>query len=193
VTRTVEPTPAGRRVRAAADALFYERGIRAVGVAEIAQFSGVAKPNLYRNFESKDGLVVAYLDDHSVADLDVVAAARDAHPDDPREQLRFVVATAAQEMRAPGYRGCPLANAAVEYPDREHPIRVRVDEHKSAFLQSLVAIAAQTTADSAEEVALALVMLMDGAGSSAQLFPGTAAADVLLTAADAVLDAYLGS
>ena len=48
-------------LRVAAD-LFYRKGIRAVGVEEIVKQAGVAKISLYRNFESKDDLVVAYLE-----------------------------------------------------------------------------------------------------------------------------------
>jgi AcrR family transcriptional regulator len=115
MTTSFEPTPAGRRVWDAANSLFYERGIRAVGVAEIVESSGVAKPSLYRNFESKDLLVVAYLNEHSESDLQIVPAARAAHPGDPRAQLQYIVAKTAAKISAPGYRGCPLANAAIEF------------------------------------------------------------------------------
>ena len=54
-------TPAGQKIWRSARELFYRDGIRAVGVAEIADHSGVAKPNIYRNFASKEALVVAYL------------------------------------------------------------------------------------------------------------------------------------
>lgn len=64
--------PAGRKVWDAANSLFYERGIGAVGVAEVAASSGVANQVCIRNFESKDGLVVAYPDEHSDSDLYVV-------------------------------------------------------------------------------------------------------------------------
>lgn len=186
-----DPTPAGRRVWDAANSLFYERGIRAVGVAEIAASSGVAKPGLYRNFESKDGLVVAYLDKHSASDRDIVAAARQSHPDDPREQLRSIAAAAAAKIGAPGFRGCPLANAAIEFPDRDHPIRARVDEHKASFLRGLTEIATHITADKAEDLAFSLAMLLEGASCSAQIFSGAQAARALITTADAVIDAYV--
>jgi len=185
-----DPTPAGRRVWDAANSLFYERGIRAVGVAEIAATSGVAKPSLYRNFESKDGLVVAYLNEHSASDLHIVTEARAAHPDDPREQLRSIVSAVADKINAPDYRGCPLANAAIEFPDRDHPIRRRVDEHKSSFLRSLTDIAAHINADAAQDLAFALSMLLEGASCSAQIFSGAQSARALITTADAIIDTY---
>ena len=188
--RSSELTPAGRRVRDAANTLFYERGIRAVGVAEIAESSGVAKPSLYRNFESKDGLVVAYLNDHSASDLQVVNAARGAFPGDPREQLRHIVAATARKIGAQGYRGCPLANAAIEYPDRDHPIRLRVDAHKATFLRGLLDIAADVAAEASEELAFSIVMLLEGASCSAQIFSGSQCASILIKTADSIIEAY---
>jgi AcrR family transcriptional regulator len=41
--------------------LFARRGIRAVGIDEVIDRAGVAKATLYRHFQSKDDLVVAFL------------------------------------------------------------------------------------------------------------------------------------
>ena len=42
--------------------LFSRQGTRAVGVDTIIAGSGVAKMTLYRNFASKDDLIVAFLE-----------------------------------------------------------------------------------------------------------------------------------
>src|SRR3954471_16517615 len=55
-------TPAGERILAAASTLFYERGIRAVGVDTIADAAEVTKKTLYDRFGSKDRLIAAYLE-----------------------------------------------------------------------------------------------------------------------------------
>ncbi len=41
--------------------MFYEEGIRAVGVDAIAERADVSKVSLYKNFGSKDRLVAEYL------------------------------------------------------------------------------------------------------------------------------------
>jgi AcrR family transcriptional regulator len=51
----------GERILAAADKLFYEQGIRAVGVDTIAAQAGVSKRTLYNYYPTKDGLIAAYL------------------------------------------------------------------------------------------------------------------------------------
>ena len=49
------------RILAAADKLFYEQGIRAVGVDSIAAEAGVSKRTLYNYYPTKDDLIAAYL------------------------------------------------------------------------------------------------------------------------------------
>jgi AcrR family transcriptional regulator len=54
--------PEGReRILAAATALFYVNGVRAVGMAEVVAAAGCGKNMLYRHFPSKAALVAAYL------------------------------------------------------------------------------------------------------------------------------------
>ena len=48
------------RIRESAQELFYNEGIRAIGVDEIVNRAGVTKPSLYRSFASKDELAAAY-------------------------------------------------------------------------------------------------------------------------------------
>ena len=45
----------------AAQDLFYREGIRAIGVDAVVERAGVNKMSLYRQFSSKEELVVAYL------------------------------------------------------------------------------------------------------------------------------------
>lgn len=185
------PTAAGRRVQEVARRLLYERGIRAVGVAEIVESSGVTKPSLYRNFESKAGLVVAYLNEQAAVDLEVVALAQAAHPNSPREQIRYIVSATGAKIAAPGYRGCPLANAAIEFPDRSHPIRVRVDEHKRSFLQMLTRVTGRLVPENPDELAFALAMLLEGASSTAQLYSAPQTIRALAASADAIVESHL--
>ena len=51
----------GERILAAADKLFYEQGIRAVGVDTIAAEAGVSKRTLYNYYPTKDDIIAEYL------------------------------------------------------------------------------------------------------------------------------------
>ena len=49
------------RIVASAQDLFHRHGIRGVGVETIAEAAGTNKMTLYRHFESKDELILEYL------------------------------------------------------------------------------------------------------------------------------------
>ena len=55
----VRPKPARQRIFDAARELFYQQGIRAVGVDAIALQASATKMSLYRAFPGKDELLVA--------------------------------------------------------------------------------------------------------------------------------------
>ena len=60
------PTAAVRaRILETACTLFYQHGVRAVGVDLVVEKAGVAKTSLYRHFRTKDDLIAA-LDRKSV-------------------------------------------------------------------------------------------------------------------------------
>src|SRR3982074_2887745 len=50
------------RILETASALFYRRGVRAVGVDLVVEEAGVAKTSLYRHFRTKDDLIAAFLE-----------------------------------------------------------------------------------------------------------------------------------
>src|SRR6185437_13687935 len=71
-----ESSEVRQRILDTASALFYARGVRAVGVDLVVEASGVAKTSLYRHFRTKDDLIVAFLereDDEFWAQWDGVA------------------------------------------------------------------------------------------------------------------------
>ena len=61
ICRQHEKPTMKERILETADRLFYQRGIRAVGVDTIAAEIGISKRTLYNHFPSKDELIAAYL------------------------------------------------------------------------------------------------------------------------------------
>lgn len=84
---TARPGGARERILESAFALFYARGIRAVGVDLIIAQSGVAKATFYKHFPSKDDLVVAYLDKVDAVWSGQLKDAAEAAGPDPADQL----------------------------------------------------------------------------------------------------------
>src|SRR5882757_9879231 len=115
------------RILLAARDLFHRYGIRGVGVETIAEAAGTNKMTLYRHFDSKDDLIVAYL--RGVA-AEVDEMWRDFerdHPGDMQGQLKAWL-ICAEECVTSDERGCDLANAAVELTAADRPGRRTIDE-----------------------------------------------------------------
>ncbi|PZF80465.1 TetR/AcrR family transcriptional regulator, partial [Jiangella anatolica] len=109
------PTPdAWERILEAAGRLFDTHGVHAVGMQQIIDEVGVGKQLLYREFPSKDALIVAYLQYRTRDWQGVVDGARE-RADDPAEQLVEIVRSV--QRSTPGTRGCPLRNTHAEFPD----------------------------------------------------------------------------
>jgi AcrR family transcriptional regulator len=183
---------AADRIRETARELFYRQGIRAVGVEQIVTEAGVTKPSLYRAFASKDELAAAYLRDYGRSFFERFHAAIAAHPGDPRAQVLAWIEGLAERAARPGYRGCGLTNAAVEYPDPSHPAHVAAAEHKRQFRDVLAEMARAMGARDPEALGDGLMLLMEGAYATAQLFGPSGPARNILAAAEALIDAQTG-
>ncbi|QYJ16699.1 hypothetical protein Rxycam_02534 [Rubrobacter xylanophilus DSM 9941] len=156
-------SPAAERILRAASRLFYEEGIRAVGVDAIVERAGVSKVTLYKNFGSKDELVVAYLrrrDERWRALLDAVTAGYA----DPAERLLAVFDAYGEYLfTEEGSRGCAFINACAEFPDPDHPVRAVVREHKDGLRDHLAALAAEAGFEDPGTLAERLLILLEGA------------------------------
>lgn len=112
--------PDGRdRILDVAARLFYEQGIRAVGMKQIIDEAGSGKSLLYGHFATKDDLVEAYLA-RAAARLERSSArALQAAGDDPGDRIVALVTEAGHRVLRPGGRGCPFRNYLVEFPDSD--------------------------------------------------------------------------
>jgi AcrR family transcriptional regulator len=161
------------RLLSTASGLFYREGIRAVGVERILTEAPATRATFYRHFPSKEDLVLAYLrgvDAHTRAD--VHAAVESASS--PAEALRAIGAGVADDLTAPGFRGCAFLKAAAEYPDPHDPVRQVVLEHRAWFLTTLTELFGQVFGTSPrrgrpEHAAQHFVMMRDGVMAGADL------------------------
>ncbi|MGE3992716.1 TetR/AcrR family transcriptional regulator [Pseudorhodoplanes sp.] len=158
-----EKLPPRERIVAAARDLFYRNGIRAVGVEAIAEAAGTNKMTLYRHFESKDALVAEYLRGLAAEKHDIWSTIEAAHPDDPYAQLEAWLIEAAEHVSDPKSRGCALANAAVELPEKQHPARCVIEQCKQDSRENLAALCRRAGATRPELLADQLFMLLEGA------------------------------
>lgn len=194
-SRSVDPATPTESVRDrilnTARDLFYRNGVQAVGVDTVVAQSGVAKTSLYRWFPSKDALIVAVLQKEAEerwAGWDYTAARSGT---DPRERLRAQLAGIVRYVTGPKYRGCPFMNVTAEFADPLHPARAVAREMMEELRRRVRALVDPLNVRNPEELTDQIVMLIDGAFSSAQVFGKEGPHLMLVTAADALVEAQL--
>ena len=160
--------PPRERILAAARELFYRRGIHAVGVDAIAEAAGTNKMTLYRHFASKDVPIATCLGELTRefdAAWDAIAA---AHVGDPEGQLMAWLRHVCDFKEYEAERGCALANAAIELPDKDHPARRVIREHKTALRERLIRLCRDARLADPERLADEVFLIWEGARVTAQ-------------------------
>ena len=191
--RVAMPDAQGNEVRArileTACTLFYQHGVRAVGVDLVVEKAGVAKTSLYRHFGTKDDLVAAFLkreDEDFWGTWDRVAR---QHADDAAAELDAHLEWIGERAGRPNYRGCPQINVAAEFPEVDHPARKVAATHKRKMRQRLKSIAERLGVARTDELAGQLSLLINGAFVSSQIFEPSEATPLLRRAAHALIEA----
>jgi AcrR family transcriptional regulator len=184
----VEPSADVRdRILNTASALFYERGVRAVGVDLVVAEAAVAKTSLYRYFPTKDDLIVAFLEREDVdfwAQWDGVAS---QWPDDPAGELDAHMRWIGERLVRSNYRGCPQINVAAEFAEPEHPARQVSQRHMLALRSRLQDITQRLNVPRAKPLAAQLAVLINGAFVSSGLLSPEESTGVLRGALKALL------
>lgn len=171
-------TRAGRRILAAADELFYHRGITAVGVDLIAEHSGVTKRTLYNQFGSKDRLVAVYLTERDQRWRSLVQAGVEAGGT-PAEAVTAPF-EALRTWSGNNTRGCAFVNALAELPDPSHPAHRIAAGQKLWLLNLFRELAATAGCPHPDTLATQLLVLHEGAVATQPLSLGTLAESTAL-------------
>ncbi|PJK23687.1 TetR/AcrR family transcriptional regulator [Mycolicibacterium goodii] len=158
---------ARERVLAAAEELFYGRGIQAVGMDAVRAASGVSLKRLYQMFPSKEDLVVSFLQQRDSRWLRNLAATVETHAD-PGDRIPAVFDWLHTWFSEPGYRGCAFINSFGELGGISPAVAEQARHHKREFHAYLAGLvdAAGHPAELAEHLAL----LAEGAIVNSAIF-----------------------
>jgi AcrR family transcriptional regulator len=162
---TAAPLDSGPRERILTTAyeLFSRRGIRAVGIDEVIERAGVAKATLYRHFQSKEDLVLAFLErretlwTHGL--VEVGARARGATPE---ECLLAIFDVFHEWFQRDDFEGCSFVNVLLETADREHPVGAASAAHLANIRTIVRTLAEEADLRDPEGFALSWHILMKG-------------------------------
>ena len=187
-----ETLPPRERILAAASDLFYRQGIRAVGVEAIADAAGTNKMTLYRHFASKDELIAEYIRRLASCSESIWGELARQHPNDARKQLIGWLKLMGDHINNPKERGCAIANAAVELPEKHHPARCEIEKHKQGERGRLVKLCKQAGAAKPEMLADELFLLIEGARVCAQSMGQEGPAARLGRMGEAIIASHMG-
>jgi AcrR family transcriptional regulator len=137
--------PDGRdRILDTAYELFSAHGTRAVGVDRIIAEAGTAKMTLYRNFASKDDLIVAFLAAREERwTRGWLQAEVERRASTPRERLLAIFDVFGEWFAREDFEGCSFINVMLELTDRDDPGRVASVRHLSVIREFLAGLAAE--------------------------------------------------
>jgi len=162
--RTGSERVSGReRILETAYELFSRRGTRAVGVDTIIAESGTAKMTLYRNFASKDELILAFLERRGErwtrAWLQAEVAERASSP---AGRLLAIFDTFGDWFAREDFEGCSFINVMLEVVEHEDRVRQASVRHLAAIREFLADLADQAGIEDADAFARQWHILMKG-------------------------------
>lgn len=178
------------RILAAASKLFREVGIQATSIDLLSAAAGVSKSTFYRQFRTKDDLVVAWLRDSRTRWFDGVLARLEARSSDPAERIGFFFEGVAEWVDTEGYGGCPYLNVGIEMKDMTlvaQLVTQSVIQEVEDYLQGLIAAAgyrdSRRLAQEVQTLTAGAITLAVARRSSATVLTARDAAQKLLAAA----------
>ncbi len=157
------------RLLDAAERLFYERGIQAVGMDELRTASGVSLKRLYQCFPAKSDLVEGYLrrrDERWRAALsDYVAR----HAAAPRDRVPAVFDWLRAWFAEPGFRGCAFVNSFGELGAVSDGVARAARDHKRAVQEYLAGLVGDLRVDDPVALTEQLLLVIEGAITTAAI------------------------
>ncbi len=153
----------GERISRAAYDLFSRQGVRDVGVDAIIALAGTAKMTLYRNFPSKDDLILDFLRRRerlwTQEWLQHETRLRGARPQD---QLLAIFDLFDEWFALADFEGCAFLTTMMEITDQDHPVRRASVEHLARIRVYLAELATAAGVADPDLVARQWHILMKG-------------------------------
>lgn len=149
--------------------MFCIRGFHAVSVDQILEQAGVARMTLYKNFGSKEDLIIATLHREDKLFRQWLASFVETRSTRPRERIEALFAALHERFTSEGYYGCAFIRASVEFPDPTHPVHQIAREHKDMIRSYIRGLVSQGHSRDSLSLSEQLYLLFEGAIAASQL------------------------
>jgi len=149
-------------MRAAYD-LFSRLGTRTVGVDAVIGEAGVAKMTLYRNFASKDDLILAFLERRETQwTHGWVRAESQRRGNTPAQRLLAIFELFGEWFARPDFEGCSFVTTLLEVTNRDSAVRQACVKHLANIRSYLCELATEAGATDPDAFARQWHILMKG-------------------------------
>jgi AcrR family transcriptional regulator len=163
VVDPADPESGRERVMRAAYDLFSRQGTRTVGVDAVIGEAGVAKMTLYRNFASKDDLILAFLERREALwTHGWVRAESQRRGDTPAQRLLAIFEIFGEWFAQPDFEGCSFITTLLEVTARDSPVRNASVLHLANIRGYLCELAAEAGVQDPDSFARQWHILMKG-------------------------------
>jgi AcrR family transcriptional regulator len=157
------PESGRERLSRAAYELFSREGTRSVGVDAVIARAGTAKMTLYRNFPSKDDLIIDFLRRREqLWTLGWLEAESQRRGETPRDQLLAIFDVFSEWFNKPDFEGCSFLTTMVEINDRDHPVHQAAVVHLANIRSYIERLAAEAGIRDTDSFARKWHILMKG-------------------------------
>jgi AcrR family transcriptional regulator len=160
----VDAQDSGReRVGRAAYELFSREGVKSVGVDAVIAQAGAAKMTLYRNFPSKDDLILEFLRRREqLWTHEWLEAESRRRGESPRDQLLAIFDVFSEWFSQPDFEGCSFLTTMIEINDPEHPVHRAAVGHLANIRGYIGSLAAEAGIRDTDSFARKWHILMKG-------------------------------
>lgn len=179
-----------RRILETSARLFGEQGVRAVGMQQVIDATGVGKSLLYREFAGKDELVAAWLRESDAQWWEQAERVTAPHAGDPVRQVLALMEFLHTSVQAPDFHGCIYYNTSSEFRDPEHPGRREARRHLERLRDWLRDKAAQAGAGDPDGMADALMLVVGGLLANGEVLGARGPARAALATAELIVRQY---
>lgn len=169
-------TDTREKILATAEQLIYRNGIHATGMDLLVKTSGVARKSIYRYFATKDEVAAAALNARDVRWMHWFRTESDK-ADTPQACILKMFTVLKAWFESEGFHGCAFINTAGEVGDANDPIRLIAKLHKQKLLDYVLELTEQLDIEQPSALAKQLLILMEGAITTARVMGDYSAAD----------------
>jgi AcrR family transcriptional regulator len=155
--------------------LFYEQGYNNTGINQVIEESDIAKASLYKHFESKTDLLVAYLQRFHERWFERLEASVNK-VSDPKGKLLAVFDHHCERQRTREFGGCPFIKANEEAGMSDPRVLHEIQQtklHFKAYLKQLVAHSGHKKLLSDKELVEMIFLMTEGGVVGAAIFKQT--------------------